>query len=228
MAGGGGRPSPAKPGAGVSHTAVGLKLGGHPKSVSSRRSSPCRCGARSGRICPVRSARGPPIDLRYGIGSRYVIGCGAGSGRHRPRRRPPPPPTHRWGAGGSRGVPRARARVGVRHAAARGRVGLARRGARGALPSALCVSLAVELVRGRHRPRRRPLPPSTHRWGAGGSRGDPRHARLHLRHRRRLRPRHRRRRRGPQLPHPLRACVARDRASARHLHGGFRFSLATP
>ena len=48
-----------------------------------------------------------------------VIKRGAGAGwRHRPRRRPPPPPTHRWGAGGSRGVQRARARVGVRHTAA--------------------------------------------------------------------------------------------------------------
>ena len=142
-------------------------------------------------------------------------------GRHRPRRRPPLPPTHRWGAGGSRGVPRTRDCVGVRHtAAARGRGGPARRGARGALPSALCMSLAVELVRGRHRPRCRPLPPPTHRRGAGDSRGDPRHPRLLLRHLRRLRPRHRRRRRGPQPPHPPRACVARDRASARPLHGG--------
>ena len=35
-----------------------------------------------------------------------------------PRRHLPPPPTHRWGAGGSRGVPGAWACVGVCHAAA--------------------------------------------------------------------------------------------------------------
>ena len=51
-----------------------------------------------------------------------ALGLGLVRGRFRPRRRPPLPPTHRWGAGGSRGVPRAQTRVacrcGVRRAVA--------------------------------------------------------------------------------------------------------------
>ena len=140
---------------------------------------------------------------------------------HRPRRRPLPPPTHRPGAGGSRGAPRVRARVGVRHAAAaHGRGGPARRGARGTLPSALSISLAAELVWGRHRPRRRPLPPPTHCWGRGFA-GRPENAGSRLS--------------SPcrcaeaggglsrdeaQVRWPPRACVARGFASARPLHGG--------
>ena len=61
------------------------------------------------------------------VGSGMALAVELVRGRHRPLRRPPPPPTHRWEAGGSRGIPRARARVGVRHAAsARGREGAAR------------------------------------------------------------------------------------------------------
>ena len=119
-----------------------------------------------------------------------------------------------WGAVGSRGVPRAQACVGVRHAAAPRPAAASRemgaqvrwrsRGAGWSWPA-----------RGPRVPRLLRLPP-TRLLPSQHSR----HARLYLRHRRRLRPRHRRRHRGPQPPHPPRACVARDRASARPFHDG--------
>ena len=73
----------------------GWGVAGRPESASSRRSSPCRCGARSRRTCPVRSARGPPIDLRY-----VNIDRGAGAGEASPSASPSSSSSSPLGSGG--------------------------------------------------------------------------------------------------------------------------------
>ena len=92
---------------------------GRPEGAGWRLSSPYRCGARS------RSRLRHPRRHVHITGCVYVTGlwgwCGGGGGivlGVAPLLLRPTAAHHRWGAGGSRGVPRARARVRVHHAAA--------------------------------------------------------------------------------------------------------------
>ena len=92
-------------------------------------------------------------------------------GRHRPRRRPPPPPTHRWGAGGSRGVPRAQTRVACR-CGVRSRRTCPARGARGP-PIGLMYVIGGGAGAGEASPSAPPPSSSDSPLGGGGVAGCP-------------------------------------------------------
>ena len=148
---------------------------------------------------------GPPIGLSY------AIGCGAGAGEASPSASPPSSSDSPLGGGGFAGRPTS---VSSRRSSpcccAEAGGGLSRDGGEGAL----ALSQRGVVLAGARASRAPPPSASAPSSASIAAPAASRHARLHLRHRRRLRSRHCRRRRGPQPPHPPRACVVRDRVSS--------------